>query len=345
MSAFRIAAMSFLFAIALTLPVSDLAARQKSTAGKSEKKSATSEKSDKKGATPAPAATGQKGTPATTGVQELKLPTADNWLIHATYYASTEGKESPVVILLTATEGPDKKDARNRRIWQTTALSLQKNGFAVISVDLRKHGDTVPPTTGAEPPVLKMAQNDYALMASVDLEVVKAFLMNEHKSQKLNIRKLGIVSMGSSCMVAAGFAVADHAKTPFPDAPTLESRTPRGQDVQALIMYSPNTMVKGINANVLKVLKPLPIAIHVVASKDNKDDAKNAEKVFKAVDLKDEQYKDFRKSTMVPGEVRSEAFLEGKFADVTNREIVDFLTTNLKSLNSPWVSRFNRLEN
>ena len=270
---------------------------------------------------------------------------AAGWPIHITYFESPAGKESPVVILLTSTEGSDKTDARNRQIWQPTALSLQKSGFAVVTADLRKHGDSILTTPdGKDATAPKMNAEDYALMAAVDLEAIKAFLMTQHSAEKLNIRKLGIVSMGSSSMVAAAFSVADWSKTRYPDAPTLAQRTPRGEDVRALIAYSPTTSVKAINStSILKSVRALPIAVHVVASKDNKDDYRHAEKFFKAVDTKDDALKEFRKLTPVPGEVRSERFLEGKFADVTTKDITDFLTKNLKDIELPWVSRKSRL--
>lgn len=134
------------------------------------------------------------GQPA---VREEKLTAADGWPIHASYYESVEGKESPAIILLAGAEGVDKKDARNRRVWQNTALALQKDGFAVIAVDLRKHGDSLPAAVAGEPLPIKMAPNDYLLMATLDLEAVKDFLLLEHQDEKLNIRKTGIVSVGS----------------------------------------------------------------------------------------------------------------------------------------------------
>lgn len=288
-----------------------------------------------------PAQKSKAATDKGTGVEHvLQL---SGWPIHMTYFESPAGKESPVVILLTSTEGADKKDVRNRQIWQPTALILQKSGFAVVTVDLRKHGDSVMPAGEGKESSTKMGTDDYTLMAAADLEAVKAFLMEEHTAERLNIAKLGIVSMGSSAMVAAAFAVADWDKTPYPDGPTPATRTPRGQDVKAMIAYSPNTSVKGINStSVLKSMKPLPIAVHIIASKDNKADARNAEKYFKAVDLKDEAYKEFRKFTSVPGEIHNERFLEGKFAEPTNKDIAEFLTKNLKDLSIPWVLRKDR---
>jgi hypothetical protein len=190
-----------------------------------------------------------------------------------------------------------------------------------------------------------MNSEDYPLMVAADMEAIKAFLLAEHTAEKLNVRKLGIVSMGSSSMVAAAFAVADWDKKPYPDGPTLATSTPRGQDVRALICYSPATTVKGINSTtILKAIKPLPIAVYIIAAKDNKDDLKNAEKFFKAVDPKDAAYGEFRKLVIAPGNIRAERFLEAK-VDEANKDITDFMTKNVKQLEIPWASRKDRREN
>jgi pimeloyl-ACP methyl ester carboxylesterase len=317
-------------------------AQQKTTA-----KNAPAEK----GAKTSAAANARKGTPAaqvrTTGqdgVQELVLPTVDGWGLHATWYPATGGRESPALILLTSTDGSENTDARNRRVWQPVASELQKAGFAVIAVDLRKHGDSIPAAAaGGDTPALKTLPADYALMAANDLEAVKYFLMEQHRNERLNIRKLGIVSMGSSAMVAAAFTIADWAKTPFPDAATIEMRTPRGQDVRSLVMYSPNSSVKGINSSaVLKTLKGLPVPVYVVAAKENKDDLRNAEKVFQAVELKGEQFKESRRILIAPGTTHAEAFIEGRLADAASKDLLEFLSKNLVSLDAPWRDRTDR---
>jgi len=288
-------------------------------------------------------ALGQQAT--NKGVREEKLAAGDGWPIHATYYESAGGKESPAVILLAGAEGVDKKDARNRRVWQNTALGLQKSGFAVIAVDLRKHGDSIPDQPEGQPSAIKMAANDYVLMANLDLEAVKEFLLLEHKGEKLNIRKTGIVAVGSSAMVAASFAAADWVRKPYPDGPTPDSSTPRGQDIRSMILYSPGGNVKGLNSNsIMKALSGREIAIQIVASKDVKEDFKNAEKIYKSVESKNELYKDGRKLTTAAGDITAEGFLEGRFAEPTNKDITEFLTKSLTELDMPWASRKSRLE-
>jgi pimeloyl-ACP methyl ester carboxylesterase len=314
--------------------------------GDANQKGDAKQKGDNK-SKPGEKATPPKTTPPKSGNSKEtvrdEILNADGWPIHITYFESLQGKESPVAVLIASAEGPDSKDSRNRRIWVPTAQGLQRAGYAVVTVDLRKHGDSLPAAGDGEAPKVKMANTDYLEMAGRDLEAVKLFLAAEHKAEKLNVRKLGIVAMGSSAMVASAFAVSDWAKEPYPDAPTLELRTPRGQDVRALVLYSPNASVKGINsATVLKAMKGLQIAVYVVASKDNKLDAKSAEKIYSGIELKGEEFAEVRKLVLAPGETHAEGFIEGRFAEATNKDILDFLNKHVKDLDFPWVSRQDR---
>ena len=84
-----------------------------------------------------------------TGKEEKTLSSLkDGWPIHVTYYPSRLKKNSAVVVLLHMRGG-------NRLVWTRKggmAEMLQNQGFAVIAVDLRKHGQskltTVPAGTG-----------------------------------------------------------------------------------------------------------------------------------------------------------------------------------------------------
>src|SRR5579872_7465020 len=74
---------------------------------------------------------------ALTEPEPKTLQTEDRVNLHITYYRSTGDRESPVVVLL------HMKDS-NRFVWQAEdgfARTLQKEGYAVITVDLRHFGD------------------------------------------------------------------------------------------------------------------------------------------------------------------------------------------------------------
>jgi len=197
-------------------------------------------------------------------VEERTIRASDGWPIHIAYYASELKKEAPVVVLLHMKGG-------NSLIWQSKnglARKLQDDGFAVIAVDLRKHGKSKLTSSNSTKKAKDaggasdLKRDDYQRMVERDLEVVKAFILSEHQKQNLNVKKLGIVAAEMSAPIAINFTVRDWLKLPYDDAPTLAARTPRGQDVHALALFSPDTSCPGvITAKSLPFLKNRPIAI------------------------------------------------------------------------------------
>lgn len=293
------------------------------------------------------------GTSAAAGTDEI-LTTRDGFRIRATYFASTsaDGKQSPVVILLPSADGSDARDARTRRVYEKLAQALQKGGYAAVSVDLRKHGDSLPEgesATAAKSPAAKLGPNDHMLMATSDLEAVKEFLLKEHHNERLNIAKTGIVAAGSSAVVAAAFSAADWSRPPYQDAPVpaagaVDMRTPRGQDVRAIFMFSPQYAVKGLNTpSAMKLLREFPVAMHIVVSSKDRAQLKDAERIFKGVELKGEEYKKFRELTQADVTASREKFLEGRLADTSIQQVVEFMNAHLKELDQPWRSRRSRL--
>lgn len=273
---------------------------------------------------------------------EYVLSAADDWPIHVTYFRSDKGKESPVVVLLTAANGTEKTSL-TRRIWTEQAQHLQRNGFAVLTVDLRKHGDSVPEQV-QNPRLNRVQPVDYRNMVTGDMEAVKAFLLEKHEEEELNIRKLGIVAGGDSGLVGAAFALNDWNKPPYPDAPRLADRTPRGQDVRAIVMFSPG-LTRGFNAT--RILRPLSdptwgIAFRIYHSSEDEEEARRAKRLFRLIDLKGAEYEGLRSIEEAP--VSGEAFFEGKMGKLVQEDLTTFLTTHLKELPTPWRSRRSPLD-
>ena len=121
-----------------------------------------------------PSVCGQGTSPS----ENRTVTTADGWDIKITYFESPAGKESPVVILLPGAEGLER--SRTRKVWEGTAKALQREGLAVVTADLRKHGDSAPDSEDANPRLTRLGPGDYGLMATQDLEAIKAFLVKEH---------------------------------------------------------------------------------------------------------------------------------------------------------------------
>lgn len=111
---------------------------------------------------------------------------------------------------------------------------LNSQGYAVLVPDLRKHGDSI--IEGRADDTVR--PTDYPAMVAGDLVAIKRFLFEQHMARKLNMSKLAIVASDISVPVALAFAEADWKQPPFDDSPLMSERTPRGQDVRALVMIS-----------------------------------------------------------------------------------------------------------
>lgn len=280
---------------------------------------------------------------------EPKILTAkDGWPIHITYYEAVDaGKETPVVVML---HGGQKE---SRLVWKQTQLItlLVQDKFAVVTVDLRKHGESkAPETASAAARSEKVSRFDYVAMTEFDLEAVKKFLYEEHEGQRLNIRKTGIVAADFSAVITANWAAADWLKKPYDDAPTLNSRTPRGQDVQALLLFSPAENVLGLNVvKALPVLRGTGMAAMLLYGGKNVKDKRASDKIFNALGGKkqtDETRRMYERE--FPTNARGTALLRLKFGEPTPAKLgLAFFRKHLKELkgvNYDWRDRKSRLK-
>lgn len=222
-------------------------------------------------------------------VEDITLESpADRWPLKVTYYRSSEGKEAAVVVLM-------HMKGESRLTWTAPkgfAEQLNAKGFAVIAMDLRKHGQSKP---GAENDAKSSTSSDkskksssgsdlkptdYLLMIR-DMDAIKKMIFEEHQKGNLNMRKTAIVAPTMSAAIAITFAVSDWAKPPYNDAPTLAQKTPRGQDVQAMVFLSPETSLPQVPAHqIVGQLKATPMASFVVVGGSDNQDKDQAKKLF-----------------------------------------------------------------
>ncbi len=216
------------------------------------------------------------------------LTTRDGQEIKITYFKSPLGQEAPVVILLPGKGG-------NRLIWKPFAEQLQKVDFAVITVDMRGHGESAgagaasgSSTKKPEPP----KKGEFIGMA-FDLDAVKRFLFEEHQTKQLNMNKLGIVASDIIAPVAIVFTEADWLKEPHDDAAVPGLRTPRGQDVQALALLSPEASAPGLGTpKSLAFIRTLGrTAVLITVGSKNTTDLAAAKKMQEILDPKNERGK------------------------------------------------------
>lgn len=290
----------------------------------------------------APAAQAQSGQVRT----EVLQSEADRRPIHITYFPAVPksgGTENaPAVILLHGKDG-------DRLVWEqkgagatgkSFAAVLQDQGYAVVSVDLRKHGES---KLEGEMPMLR--PNDYRAMLG-DLEAVKGFLFQEHQDKKLNMNKTGIIAADDMAPVAVTYAQLDWQKKPYDDAPVTDpaARTPRGQDIRALVLLSPSQ-----NAGALNILGPLRtlrdprlgVAVMVVYGTQDSEDKGVSKRVYQNMTGPPEN-KDRVEIKEFPVKFRGTDLTAKRiFAEVP---ILQFLDKNLLQLQSEWRDRRSRLQ-
>lgn len=269
-------------------------------------------------------------------IEDRDLVTADNFKIKVTYYKSLGGQDAPVIVLLHGKRG-------TRQQWKTLATDLQQKGdFAVIAVDLRGHGESPFPKKGG------LSKNDYQAMVAFDMEAVKDFIMEEHQKKNLNMNKLGIVGSDFSAAVAVLYTELDWGKIPFDDSPTLEGRTPKGQDVQALALISPDATVPGLTVTKsMPVIRALKRPVVIAVSEKNAGDVSAANKIFDLLVVKKDKEKEGDQNDP-PYLWKYEANFSGMDLVTRNanlrKHIFEFLTKYVKEHPSEWRDRRSQLE-
>ncbi len=275
------------------------------------------------------------------------VTTEDQQQIRFSYYPALKEKiapqEAPVAILLHGAGG-------SRIVWDKGSApaggksfpeTLQNEGFAVLTVDLRKHGESV--TTGRDDKVLP---DDYFKMSRGDLVAIKAFLKAEHQKKLLNMSKIGIVAADMSCPVAADFAEYDWSLRPYDDAPVFENKTPRGQDVRALVMLSPDSVSGRLQTTrAMNYLRnpQFGIALLVIAGKKDTLDKGTSKKLYDLFKGKGEASLE-RVYISDPDLKNRGTDLLLKAPNLVEGPIVKFLVKHVKDVVVPWRDRRSKLE-
>lgn len=280
---------------------------------------------------------------------EVLRSAADGFPIHITYYpAAADGSgnsmNAPVVILLPGAGESRLTWDKNSSPRQTDPfpVELQKRGYAVIAVDLRKHGESVIP--GKED---KIRPLDYEWMFKSDLVAVKGFIYDEHQKQRLNMAKTAVIGSGMSAPLALAFAELDWKLPPYDDAPIPANRTPRGQDVKALILLSPDASAGRVQSSrSLNYLKTpvLGLSLQIIAGSEEARAFKQAESLYQVFEGPNKDKAGSRLELVSPKVADQGLTLMTKDVRLAYLPMLKFLDTNLKGLSIPWQDRRSRLE-
>jgi pimeloyl-ACP methyl ester carboxylesterase len=280
------------------------------------------------------------------------LTTDDGVQLAITYYASTEGKNATPVVMLHDYKG-------SRAIFAPLAQRLQSPGekgdqpsFAVVTVDLRGHGDStrqmLPYGQEEEIDAAKLNKNDFLAMVALDMKAVRKFLVTKNDAGELNLNKLCLVGTGLGASVAANWAATDWAWPPL-------AVGKQGQDVKALVLISPRWKDRGLSMQT--IMRPGPfreqfrreVAWLLVYGKENPRVQGDCARIFKQLERyhPDASAADAgHPSDLValgwPSSLQGDSLLSQVGTPINDR-IVEFLTVHVAKEQFPWISRRDRL--
>lgn len=264
--------------------------------------------------------------------------TKDGWTVHFTYWEGGDDEDTPIVVLLHGRN-------ENRLIWSArkTAQLLAQERYAVIAVDLRKHGETkAPEGAGGADKSSRVTKFDYERMVGMDLEAVKRFIYQEHQAKKLNMRKMAIVGSDMSTVVAMNYAALDWSKKPYDDAPTLATRTPRGQDTQAVVLLSPLESLSGLSVlNPIRFLRQTGMAALIMYGSDS-GSRRTAAKIYQQMGGENQDEENQRLYQQAFDIKLQGTGLLGQGIG-TEKLLVGFLKLHLRDKEIPWKDRKSRL--
>ncbi|HOM16521.1 MAG TPA: alpha/beta fold hydrolase [Thermoguttaceae bacterium] len=281
-----------------------------------------------------------KETPKIPPPKDIDLDTRDGVLLKATYYASTLGKEAAVVLMLHDSDG-------NRNELAPLALVLQSAGYAVLTLDLRGHGESVSlKGSNRQLSASQLTNRDFQAMVTEDVERAKRFLLERNNQGELNIEKLCVLGVGMGAVVAMEWAFVDWS---WPQLLTHK----QGRDVKALILISPEFTFRNLStANFFKHPEASRRISGLIIVGDGKpkslQDAKRIHGMFERSRPKTVERPEQRDLFFIPLKTNLQG---GRLVDEKNLRafkidqiVLNFLKIRLAEQSYPWTDRRSPLE-
>jgi len=287
--------------------------------------------------------------------QIVTLVTRDGVQIRITYFpapriaGTPDAKQVTPVILLH-----DHKESR--ATFAPLALKLQAFGedqpkgpaFAVVSVDLRAHGEsTKQEAANGEQYVLdaaKINRFDLNAMAGYDMEAVRSFLIERNDAGELNLNKLCIIGAGVGANVGVNWALQDWTAPPL-------AIGKQGQDVKALVLISPRWNYNGLSFQGPMKFRPLKqnaawMLIYGSQDPKVKADIDRIEKQLERFHPKPAgnaaQRGGSLEITALPSRLQGSTLLKQNAAALDDA-IINFLLQNVGAAQQPWTNRLGRI--
>jgi hypothetical protein len=263
----------------------------------------------------------------------VTLKTKDGVNLVAAYFPSEKGKDAITVLLVHEWQGQMAPYAK-------LVNTLRDAGCAVLVPDYRGHGGSTEyvDSKGVTKKfnIARMSKRDIENIIKYDLEESKQFLKGENNEELLNLNAMVVIGVQEGCVMAAHWTVRDWK---FPSVGSVK----QGQDVKALVLISPEKIVKGVpldsalsDSNLLK----LPI---MIVGGITSPEAEETERIFNRLEIVKKKASRGEAQGLEMKSVKSSLSghaLVNKNADVISA-IVKFVTENVKvsEQENPWVER------
>ncbi|MDR3639553.1 MAG: alpha/beta hydrolase [Isosphaeraceae bacterium] len=171
---------------------------------------------------PLAAAAGKTAPPPGTFHYTFKIISYDRTPLAASYYPSRLGLTAPVLLLVHEKDRSRKDFTEPIADLKGVGLAehMQAQGYAVLSFDLRGHGENL-----RRP----LASKEWRMMAG-DLQAAYRFLVDRTNRGELNLGKLGVIGVGEGANLVAAWAALPGG------AVSIEGRV---SDLGAVVLISP----------------------------------------------------------------------------------------------------------
>jgi hypothetical protein len=183
----------------------------------------------------------------------------------------------------------------------------------------------------------KLSKEGFAAMAALDMEALRAFLVQKNDAGELNLNKLCLVGSGMGASVAANWALADWTAPPL-------AIGKQGQDVKAIALISPTWSYHGLSMQDPMRFNPLKqnVAWLLIAGGQDpkvKTDfdriQKQLERGHPVIGNKPGGQRRGLAVNLLPTSLQGDSLM-GQSAAAINGLIVKFFTENVASLQLPW---------
>lgn len=285
--------------------------------------------------------------------EDVTLLTQDGVQLVATYFPSPRprGKADPKqvtpVVLLH-----DYKSTRAVFYPLAQRLTAPKDndepGFAVLTVDLRAHGDstkqTLPDASTIDLDSSRLRRQDFMAMAEFDMEAIRSFLVSKNDQGELNLNKLCLVGSGMGASIAANWALKDWTAPPL-------AIVKQGQDVKAIVLISPSWSFNGLSFQAPMRFAPLKqnVAWLLMCGGEDTKAQGDLRRIFKQLERfhpEPSRATGKQQSSLVviewPSKLQGDLLIK-QLGTSLEEQLIKFLTEQVSRKQHPWLNRRGRL--